>query len=779
MTWSLFSWRLPEFEYPSLHSDTRAFRVIKLLRPTTSRFPPFGQTLNIEVIETSVDNVSLQYDTLSYCWGVGKPDRQVIVSKTNDDDDGRENRNDRIIYISASLESALLSLAREENVGTCYPIFADQICINQADPVEKIQQVRLMGEIYARSARSIVWLGESTPETCRYFDISTELQSEAIMGRLKGFNWAQLSEISNAVMDSNVMLETEAKKKDRDDIVDLIMRYGQRWPVNGMAEVFRRAWMNRLWVVQEGCLPPEVIIRCGEKSLCFDCFRGSMLFNTIATTYWTRHTTEAVSQDELRTRHNINTLSEPFIRLFQERKAVHDPQKDRRSLYDLVLKYNVNDAAPKTGAKQPEDRIYALLGMANDDDVARETVEAMEMENMKGTYSKFAVSVMRKNPDVLLFSQTPKSLDGHKLPSWVPDWSAKRLLTPAGYSDPLTPIFSAGGSRSSHDISFDEQVSALRINAVQVGRVVRVGLRSLEPNPISTIASAEFISVRQFVEEIGEFIEAAKKMKSSKLPDMADDQLRLNLVIRLSDGGLSQKAYHTTFDQSSAQELLQEIHIKVLNFGKVLMDTEAISKTYSSIISVIRSKRVKPWYFSPGSEIDVVRLCAVNPIGAVQTLVTGLAFMVVDVVKAWYDSTKVRLNKVYIDYRHARTKKVLLHNPQRKKMIEGIGTDDILYSKEWRTYTCNLYKNIGRKLFLTDTGYLGLGPSHMEEDDEIIVIPGGSVPYILRPQGSSDFSNGVRASETWSYVGEAYCDGIMDGELVVGDNLDTRSFEIV
>ena len=767
MAWSLFSKR---FKYPSLHSDTRAFRVIKLLRPTTSRFPPFGETLNTEIIETSVDNASLHYDALSYCWGVGKPDRQVNVLKTNNDNDGREHRNDSIIYISASLESALLSLAREENAGTCYPIFVDQICINQTDPVEKIQQVRLMGEIYARSARSIVWLGKSTPETCQYFDTSTELQSEAIMGRLKGFHWAQSNEVVNAVMDSNVVLETEAEKKDRDDALDLVMRYGQRWPINGMAEVFRRAWMNRLWVVQEGCLPPKVIIRCGEKSLCFDCFCGSMLFHNIAQTYWTVHTTEAVSQDEIRTRQNIDTLSQPFLRLFQERNAVHDPQKDRRSLYDLVLKYNVNDAVIKTGVTEPEDRIYALLGIANDDDVARETVEAMEIKNVKGTYSKFAVSIMRRNPDVLLFSQTPKPLaHGHKLPSWVPDWSAERLLTPAGYSDPLTPIFSAGGSRSSHNISFDEQESALQVNAVQVGRVVRVGLHSLKPNPISTIASAEFISVRQFVEEIGEFIEAAKEMKSSKLPNIADDQLRLDLTIRLSDGGLSQKAFHTTFDQSSARELLQKVHIKVSNFGKWFMDTKAISKTYSSTIGIIRSKRAMPWYFLPGSEIDVVRLCAVDPIGAVQILVMGLAFVVVDMVEAWYYSTKVRLNKVYIDYRHARTKEVLLSNPQRRKAIEGIGTDDILYTKEWRIYTCNLYKNIGRKLFLTDTGYLGLGPSHMKEDDEIIVIPGGSVPYILRPQ----------ASEAWLYVGEAYCDGIMDGELVVGDNLDTQSFKIV
>jgi hypothetical protein len=83
-----------------------------------------------------------------------------------------------------------------------------------------------------------------------------------------------------------------------------------------------------------------------------------------------------------------------------------------------MLQYNINNVALKTDITEPEDRIYALLSIANDNNVARETVEAIEIRNIKGTYSKFAVSVIRRNPDVLLFSQTPKSLAyGHKLPS--------------------------------------------------------------------------------------------------------------------------------------------------------------------------------------------------------------------------------------------------------------------------------------------------------------------------------------------------------------------------
>lgn len=38
-------------------------------------------------------------------------------------------------------------------------IWIDAICINQADPVEKSEQVWQMQEVYRRTSRVIVWLG--------------------------------------------------------------------------------------------------------------------------------------------------------------------------------------------------------------------------------------------------------------------------------------------------------------------------------------------------------------------------------------------------------------------------------------------------------------------------------------------------------------------------------------------------------------------------------------------------------------------------------------------
>jgi hypothetical protein len=59
----------------------------------------------------------------------------------------------------------------------------------------------------------------------------------------------------------------------------------------------------------------------------------------------------------------------------------------------------------------------------------------------------------------------------------------------------------------------------------------------------------------------------------------------------------------------------------------------------------------------------------------------------------------------------------------------------------------------GRKSFRTQNGYVGLGPARLVDGDVVVVLYGGSVPYILR-----------RDNEVFQFIGEAYCEGLMDGE---------------
>jgi hypothetical protein len=60
-----------------------------------------------------------------------------------------------------------------------------------------------------------------------------------------------------------------------------------------------------------------------------------------------------------------------------------------------------------------------------------------------------------------------------------------------------------------------------------------------------------------------------------------------------------------------------------------------------------------------------------------------------------------------------------------------------------------------KRPYLSEKGYVGMGPISTQPGDVIVVLMGGRVPYILRPRGEGKYF----------FLGEAYCHGIMDGEI--------------
>jgi len=62
---------------------------------------------------------------------------------------------------------------------------------------------------------------------------------------------------------------------------------------------------------------------------------------------------------------------------------------------------------------------------------------------------------------------------------------------------------------------------------------------------------------------------------------------------------------------------------------------------------------------------------------------------------------------------------------------------------------------IGRRMFRTRGGYLGMGSVSVEPGDQVWVVKGGDVPLVLRPKNGR-----------YRLIGEAYVHGIMRGEAV-------------
>ena len=74
-----------------------------------------------------------------------------------------------------------------------------------------------------------------------------------------------------------------------------------------------------------------------------------------------------------------------------------------------------------------------------------------------------------------------------------------------------------------------------------------------------------------------------------------------------------------------------------------------------------------------------------------------------------------------------------------------------------------------RRLFVTAKGYMGIAPATAEPGDAVCILFGSQTPMVLREEG-----------DHWLFVGQAYIQGIMDGEALEGVNIEhgSRLFDI-
>ncbi|OAG08698.1 HET-domain-containing protein [Paraphaeosphaeria sporulosa] len=72
-------------------------------------------------------------------------------------------------------------------------------------------------------------------------------------------------------------------------------------------------------------------------------------------------------------------------------------------------------------------------------------------------------------------------------------------------------------------------------------------------------------------------------------------------------------------------------------------------------------------------------------------------------------------------------------------------------------YRGNMSVMDGKRPYITRKGYLGMCPGLAIEGDVVVIFCGAKIPYVLKPQPEVD---------KYTFVGEAYCDGMMDGQIL-------------
>jgi hypothetical protein len=77
----------------------------------------------------------------------------------------------------------------------------------------------------------------------------------------------------------------------------------------------------------------------------------------------------------------------------------------------------------------------------------------------------------------------------------------------------------------------------------------------------------------------------------------------------------------------------------------------------------------------------------------------------------------------------------------------------------------------GRAFFRTESGAMGLCPPHTKPGDEIWVLCGGRVPFMLRPRSEEE-------GRYHTFIGDCYLDGVMSGEATSNPLYKVRTIMI-
>jgi hypothetical protein len=170
--------------------------------------------LSFDLFTTTIETARDCFHALSYTWG--HPGDEELITINGHDFSVRRN-----------LFGFLRRLRELQWSGM---VWVDAICINQSDVLERNQQVQIMAKIYTAAREVFVWLGPGSETIDLLFDTCQDGRGFDSDGRIDGEYFGG------------------------DDL-------------QGIRDLTRKPYWNRIWTVQELVLAKKVTLMCGNKAI--------------------------------------------------------------------------------------------------------------------------------------------------------------------------------------------------------------------------------------------------------------------------------------------------------------------------------------------------------------------------------------------------------------------------------------------------------------------------------------------------------------------------------
>lgn len=383
------------------------------------------------------------YDAISYVWGP-KPNAAWILY---DSEPGT-----RYIQIPANLYVALLHLRSEKSPRR---IWADAICIDQANEIERGQQVALMRRIFQQATSVVVWLGIEQSEKAR-----------------TGFQFFKdLIQSPESLMRMEMITRGDG--------------------IHHIASLFKRVWFRRLWCLQEVVLArSKIVLTWGAYKISWNCVGklASWLFRILPSGF---------SMDE-----DAKVGIRNAAIMHALRSDIWESPSRRFSFLELLT------IARPFLATDAKDKVFALLGIPSTDAEPEVTGQLFLQPNYEKTideiYLACAQQIIRtsENLDILSYAQHGDGTHVEAKQSWVPYWNRNFTRTIA-LVDRESKSFAAAGQHSlrytpSGPWSDDNlSVSGIQLTSVrETSIIIKRNMADQLPGLISEIWENFFIPLR-------------------------------------------------------------------------------------------------------------------------------------------------------------------------------------------------------------------------------------------------------------------------------------------
>ncbi|RSL41564.1 hypothetical protein CEP54_015780 [Fusarium duplospermum] len=643
-----------------------------------------------------------EYKALSYAWGLRSRSNPPHIQV-----------QDTLFPITLNLECALrhLRLLDEPLV-----LWVDAVCINQADVSERTTQVSRMGDIYSEATEVIVFLGGGPGRQAKSSKVHkdpgpyiffTNTSSDDDLTNQVLSDWKKPGQSQPVTaLDLFCLLKMLAQPRNPSNPLEPLKGV----PINHLAAMFEdlrqmliARWWDRIWVVQEAVVAKTVTLRYGNVSAPWGMIADA------ASSRPNRLVVGAhgiVSIDDAKVLNLLSRVEEidRFRRAWGE--------NDRPNILSLLREFSNRKASDE------RDKIYALLSLC---DYKTGIWPDYSLE-VRETYKMATLDIIQHARSLSVLTGDLGRKERQDLPSWVPDWSAtfnehdRRRARLFNY-------YNACGDancsiKDSDKIDWHVQ-SEMELLAMNLER---------ENDPMSLMPAYLSGALQQYKSTHPQFESVCDRLIKCCHP--------------------AGKRSFTTLVDRGIMEYEPEKWEGCLKVSGMFLERVEITgrPIFSSSDTPVALQTIENWRgatmkLPPG-------VTSPRKTDFIETILSGVmktptGFKKLDrddewTINYWYQR---RIELQHASWPHQESDPPT--SEALDSLTEGLGL-----------------AVANRALFVTKSGKMGLGPTSIAHGDDIYILPGGRLPFVLR---NLNYRPGFALGTAFNVVGDCFLHGAMDG----------------